>query len=497
MDTYVSLKLNIFLFNTTTIEDCNAHSSYNKLGLIKFRIINQYFYEIIEYLLLQNKQLDQLLDKEKIPSNHYPSHLAEVNESNNVYSTEDILNEKQIPLVKKGVQITPDVAQNILKHKLMKPIELQVQLNTNIQKDMLLEQFNLLLEKYPDLNQLYEASGNQRSFTQLVNTYILSPLIVQKLTVFSQQLPAEFEKTLFCTLLAIIIAFEAGLNKSQINSTYVAGLSHDLGLLHISPDIFTNKNITELEWRALQSHTVSGCILIENIDRDYRDVCTAVLEHHERCDGSGYPIGKKDQLSIIGQIIGMADTLQAIRINQFSKIGRNLRDAIPFIQMNPEIYPKQVYRAAFAVITKIPEHKAPINPFKNIDELAQHLTVRGEKLGNAALIIRVLLHMSSDLSLLKDGKTMLHIIEPFDKMVRQSGLVEAHIQIWLEHVKNTSDYNPLDDMCELELMQNELYWQLKKVRNSFATFLKEEPDAGSEDVMQHLNSIAIELDQAL
>lgn len=446
---------------------------------------------------MQNKQLDQFLDKEYISSNHYPNHLAEVNESNNVYSTEDILSEKQIPLVKKGVQITSEVAQNILKHKLAKPIELQVQLNTNIQKDTLLEQFKLLLEKYPDLNQLYEASGNQKAFTQLVTTYILSPLIVQKLTVFSQQLPAEFEKTLFCTLLALIIAHEVGLNKSQIITTYVAGLSHDLGLLHVSPDIFTNKNITELEWRALQSHTVSGCILIENIDRDYKDVCTAVLEHHERCDGSGYPMGKKDQLSIIGQIIGMADSIQAIRINQFSKVGRSLRDAIPFIQMNPEIYPKQVYRAAFSVIKKTPEQKSSVNPLKNIDELVQHLAVRGEKLGNAALIIRVLLHMSNDLSLLKDGNTMLNIIEPFDKMLRQSGLVEPHIKIWLEHVKDSADYNPLHELCELELMQNELYWQLKKAKNSFTTFLKEEPDAGPEEVMQRLNSISIELDQVL
>lgn len=429
--------------------------------------------------------------------NHYPTHLAEVNETNNVYSTEDIINEQNIPLVKKGTQITPDIAQRILKHKLVKPIELQVQLNENIERDTLLEYFHLLLEKYPDLNQLYETSGNQQSFTLLVNSYILSPVMAQKLTVFSQQLPAEFEKTLFCTLLATLIAYEAKLDKGQITSTYLAGLSHDLGLLHISPEIFSKGELTDLEWRAIQSHTVSGCILLETIDRDYGDVCTAVLEHHERCDGSGYPIGKKEKLSIIGQIIGISDSLQAIRINQFSKVGRTLRDTLPFLQVNPVIYSKPVYQAAFSVIKKLPRAEGSVNPLKTLDDLLQQVTIRAKKLNKAFLIISLLLHYSSDLDLLKDGKSMLHIIKPFDKMIRQSGLAEEHILKWLEHVSKSKGYDPLNELCELDLMQHEIYWQLNKVSKSFVNFLKHEPNAGSEEVMQQLNDISKEIESLL
>lgn len=448
---------------------------------------------------LTTKSLDQLLDEATSSTNFYASHLGEVDQSNNVYSTEDIVNEQNMPLVKKGSRITPEIAQRILKHKLLKPIELQVQLDKSIRKETLLKEFERLLKKYVDLEQLFEASEYKKPFLQLVKTYILSPLLIQKLTVFSQQLPAEFEKTLFCTLLATLFAFEARLDKKQIIATYVSGLSHDLGYLHISPDIFKeDKKLTPGEWRAIHSHVITSYVFIKNIGRDYSDVATAVLEHHERCDGSGYPMGKNtDQLGIIGQLIGMADSLQAIRVNQLEKVGRNLRDTLPFVQMNPAIHSEEVYRAAVSAIKKMPDTSKQVNPFKNTDELVNHLMERGETLGNAAVIIRLLLHLSNDLNLLRDGKAMLHIITPFDKMIRQSGLVEEHILKWLEYVKNSDNYNPLDELCELELMQNELYWQLKKSRNSFVNFLEQEPNAGSEEIMQHLNKISQEIDEFL
>ena len=217
-----------------------------------------------EYIVT-TKTIDQLVDEVSSSTNYYATHLAEVDKNNCVFSTEDINTDQNLPIVKKGTRITAEIAQRILKHKLMKPIELQIQLEKNIERESLLEQFELLLEKYPDLKELYELTGYKRLFTQLVKSYILSPLLTQKLTVFSQQLPAEFEKTLFCTLLAAIIAFEAKLDKNAITATYLAGLSHDLGLLHISPDILNQENkLSASDWRAIQCHAITGYVFIKN-----------------------------------------------------------------------------------------------------------------------------------------------------------------------------------------------------------------------------------------
>lgn len=449
---------------------------------------------------MAKKPLDQLLDEVITSTDYYSTHLAETAKTNPVVTTEDINTDKNLPLVKKGVRLTPEIAQRILKHKLLKPIEHQVKIENSINGKSLLLQLEQLFEKYPDLKQIYENTGYKELALQLLKSYILSPLLTQKLTVFSQQMPEHFNKTLICTFLAINIAFEAKLDQNAIIATYLAGLSHDIGFLHIDPEIFNYQdNLTPQQWRAVQSHVIAGYMFVDHIERDYKkEVADAVLEHHERCDGSGYPMGKKEQqLGIIGQIIGMADSLQAIRINQFSKIGRNLRDTIPFLQMNPDTYSENVYRATVSIIKKIPKSANPVNSFKDTDALVKHLISQAETLGNASLLIRLLLHLSTDLNLLKDGKAMVHVLRPFDKMIRQSGLVEDHIMIWLEHVNSSPDYNPLNELCELELMQNELYSQLKKARNSIITFLEQEPNAGNDDIMQQLNQISAQIDSFL
>jgi len=46
-------------------------------------------------------------------------------------------------------------------------------------------------------------------------------------------------------------------------------------------------------------------------------------------------------------------------------------------------------------------------------------------------------------------------------------------------------------------MQNELYWQLKKVRNSFAYFLELEPNAGPDNMMRHLFNVASSINEYL
>jgi HD-GYP domain-containing protein (c-di-GMP phosphodiesterase class II) len=445
---------------------------------------------------LTAKPLDQLLNETNSSTDYYVTHLAEVDKTNSIVATEEIKTEQNVLLVKKGARITADIAQRILKHKLIKPIEQQVQIENGLDGKSLFLQFERILETYPDLKQLYENNGYKQAFIKLVKSYILSPLLSQKLTVFSQQMPAHFDKTLVCTLLALNIAYKASLYNDAFITTYLAGLSHDLGFLHISPEIFSNQEqLSAQEWRAIQSHVITGYIFANIIERDYKkEVATAVLDHHERCDGSGYPMGKKEpQLSLISQIIGIADSLQAIRINQFESVGRNLRDALSFLKMNPTTYTHTVYRAAVSAIKSIPETNNLVSPFKDTADLIQHLIARGEKLTNASLIIQLLLQLTNDLDLRKDGEAMLHVIAPFDKMIKESGLVEEHILIWLEHVKNTDGYDPVNELCELELMQNELYWQLKKARNTYVNFLEREPNAGSVDMMLHLKTISTEL----
>jgi HD-GYP domain-containing protein (c-di-GMP phosphodiesterase class II) len=151
-----------------------------------------------------------------------------------------------------------------------------------------------------------------------------------------------------------LIASEYPLSDKEIHNAFIAGLFHDIGLLHIDPAVLFKK--TELsadEWRAIQSHVVIGYLVFKGSDIANQEVARAILEHHECCDGTGYPKAKSaEQLLTLGQVLAQADSIQAVRINRFKDSGRSLRDALPILHMNSGTHFLSVYKTICLIILK-------------------------------------------------------------------------------------------------------------------------------------------------
>ena len=95
----------------------------------------------------------------------------------------------------------------------------------------------------------------------------------------------------------------------------LAGLIHDIGKLRVSQEIL-NKNgeLTAEEFREIQKHTEHGYNMLKlgTLGKN-RQILFAVLQHHERCDGSGYPNGVlREQISDYGRIIALLDIYDAM-----------------------------------------------------------------------------------------------------------------------------------------------------------------------------------------
>ena len=395
--------------------------------------------------------------------NHYVVHVAEINKSNDVVSTQDIYNENGLLVVPKNTRISHRVAERILQHKLIKPFEEQIQLQNALTGDELRQDSMALLTRYPDLQQVHSANDFQDPLDQIITTLRLQPVLTQKLTVMRECLPQEYEKALFCAWLSALIATEAALKKDQVRAAYLAGLVHDVGLLHISPDILHKQQaLTPEEWRAMQSHVVVSFMILKNFKEVGTATATAVLEHHERCDGSGYPVGKTDDdLSLLGQVIGMADSLQAIRINQFAECGRNLRDALPFLHMNAHTHFLIVYHAMCSILQKSGLQPSRVNPLANVKSLVTHLYEQGNKLQNAVALLEQVTALASD-----EGNSfgkLMKVLKPVVTMIESSGVVKVELVRWLETLRDNDDSAVLDELLAMELMQSELCWQLKNV----------------------------------
>jgi putative two-component system response regulator len=103
------------------------------------------------------------------------------------------------------------------------------------------------------------------------------------------------------------------LSESDLMLLRDGGFLHDIGKLAL-PDAILLKpgRLTPVEHEQMQQHTVIGDALCGGL-QSLRRVREIVRNHHERCDGSGYPDHLEgDRISLLAQIIGLVDTFDAL-----------------------------------------------------------------------------------------------------------------------------------------------------------------------------------------
>lgn len=103
-------------------------------------------------------------------------------------------------------------------------------------------------------------------------------------------------------------------NKRQMKDLIMAGLLHDVGKANIPPEILNKKGaLSDYEYEIMKKHTVYGYDLIKNNSSISMDIKRAVIMHHEKEDGTGYPMGiKGSQKNIYSKIVTVADIFDAI-----------------------------------------------------------------------------------------------------------------------------------------------------------------------------------------
>lgn len=404
---------------------------------------------------------------------YYASHLAEVDQTNAVVSTEDIFNKRGALVVRKGSRIDRGVAERILQHKLFKPLHEVVQLSSLMDNTALQGQFQSMLGHFPDMQTLLEGVGLQTEFLDQVAGTLLPPLLAQNLTVLFQQRPDIFEKGLFAAALSALMARELDQDRHEVATAYLAALTHDIGLLRIRPDILDQQGALSAEdWRAIQSHVVVGRVLLENIPGLPPGVAAAVLEHHERCDGSGYPAGKtSEQLGMNGQIVGMADSLQAIRVNKFQGLGLNLANALPYLQMNDTTHFYEVYEVIQHAIKRAGIKAARHDPEQGIAGLAEQLLAHARALTRVLPPLEQVNTTIADFNRGRAGRTVARLSERVLGMIHTSGLLREELIDWISQVKAHPEPELLEELNVIDLMQQELRWQLGSLRRSLDGFL--------------------------
>lgn len=104
-----------------------------------------------------------------------------------------------------------------------------------------------------------------------------------------------------------------GILGDELKVLTIAGLFHDFGKTMIPREIIMKPDtLTPDEYEIIKTHTLRGYNLLKRKELDDR-VKLAALQHHERCDGSGYPFGRKgNEIEPFSMIVAIADVYDAM-----------------------------------------------------------------------------------------------------------------------------------------------------------------------------------------
>lgn len=169
------------------------------------------------------------------------------------------------------------------------------------------------------LNDIVHKNANIETETMLNSALNIikstdSPLsIFTMLSTMKDYDDSTFNHSLNVALICNIFGKWLNLSEENINIVTSCGLFHDIGKLQI-PDHIIKKpgKLTDEEYKIIKTHSKLGYDLLKKKNADVH-VQYAALMHHEKCDGSGYPLGlNHSQIDWAAQIVTIADIYEAM-----------------------------------------------------------------------------------------------------------------------------------------------------------------------------------------
>ena len=137
--------------------------------------------------------------------------------------------------------------------------------------------------------------------------------------------------------LAILLAIQLGIDdREQLRQIGLGGLLHDIGKTRISQALINKREpLSDREINELRRHPDYGMLILMETEPAHlsREALLMVHEHHERFDGSGYPVGLRgSELSVCGQLCAVVDIYDAMTCQRSYRDALDMTEALAFLE---------------------------------------------------------------------------------------------------------------------------------------------------------------------
>lgn len=243
---------------------------------------------------------------------HYLDKVMSLAEEMPVIATEDIYDMRGNKLLAKGSTVNRRLQEKLIVHKLTKPIESSLCIEDGVDARLIVNTATMLIETQPVLAAFLDACpGAGPSALGVLSPLQFGNAMTMMLTILDRSGTRALEHAVTVALITVALAKRKGMRPEELSIAALAGLLHDIGELYIDPALLAGGRVlSPEEWAHVVVHPRVGEMLIIELDSFPTTVARAVGEHHERCDGFGYPRRLTGaHISPCGQLLAAAEMI--------------------------------------------------------------------------------------------------------------------------------------------------------------------------------------------
>ncbi len=174
-------------------------------------------------------------------------------------------------------------------------------------EDIFKEKVRSIMERhvYSDSSELEELS---KTADTIITSILSNDEVVEQIYDIRERSADIYEHSISVCSLAVIVAAKQQISKADIHDIGVASLFHDIGLRYLDFQ-YTNLEITELDDNQINEYRKHSAYAYSSLEKEKwlsENSKKMILKHHERVDGSGYPL-HTTEIDKITQILQVCD----------------------------------------------------------------------------------------------------------------------------------------------------------------------------------------------
>lgn len=257
---------------------------------------------------------------------HFTRAVARMAERRRVVTHSPIYNHQGLKVIDKGFVVDARLYEQLAQHRLSAPLADCLAVEDAVTAAGLCEAVRALAAAEPLLAALLHTPRIGDMVLEELSLAPLPPSVALQLTAMRETQPELWLHSLRSALLAGWLGARRGGTRYDVRMLCVAGLLHDVGMLHLDPALLEPEAAFSGEQRRqLYSHPLLSVLLLERHHQFPRELLQAVLEHHEALDGSGYPRQVSGPaLSPWGRVLSLVEVATALAMPARARAARRL-----------------------------------------------------------------------------------------------------------------------------------------------------------------------------